>query len=182
MAQFIASTPQAEVIGRSILPAIKAMGTKVRPILATHKLHDIQPDLWYSQQAYLNVYKDIANSKHNATFKLVKIGMQSSDILPLPAHVNSIPAALASLDFAYKRQCRNIGTDGWKVTIIADRMIKCVSSTPFPEDFEYGVLYAIVRRFRPEGASFTVLVDETAPSRKHGADTSTYIVSWSNML
>ena len=52
---------------------------------------------------------------------------------------------------------------------------RIVSDTPYPSEFDEGIVAAMARRFEP-GARVTL--DESQPSRLNGGDTCTYLVRW----
>jgi hypothetical protein len=50
-----------------------------------------------------------------------------------------------------------------------------VCNTPYPSDFDRGIVTGVARRFR---AHATVVMDESQPSRKRGGESCTYLVAW----
>ena len=50
-----------------------------------------------------------------------------------------------------------------------------VCNTPYPSDFDRGIVAGVARKFRPNA---TVVIDETKPSRKRGAHSCSYIIAW----
>ena len=74
---------------------------------------------------------------------------------------------------------RNDDRSHWRVTVDSYSLITCVSSTPYPSDFERGVITAIVMRFRSIAGTCRIWHDKNEPSRKQGADSCTYRILWS---
>ncbi len=174
MAQYKSYNPNAQVIGRSILPMIMGMGDRAKPYLERYGLANVEPDEWYSQQDFLSACRDVANGE-GGTMDFVSIGMNIPAMVNFPPEIDSVRTILLSFNDAYHMNQRN-DESGWEVTEVGPGHFVCVSSNPFPHDFDYGVIYGFVRRFRKPGERFTVEIDPTAPSRANGDDTSTYIV------
>ncbi len=75
MAQFEAFAPGVEVNGQTVLSVVEGMGTMrtmALQILARNGIPDPKPGQWYSQQAWLDAFKAIAESVSPAT--LFQIG------------------------------------------------------------------------------------------------------------
>jgi hypothetical protein len=53
-----------------------------------------------------------------------------------------------------------------------------VCHNPYPSDFDQGIIYAVARKFAPKGDFPSVKLDETAPTRKKGGDSCTFLVTW----
>lgn len=180
MAQFVAHHHTAEVSGSSMLPIIQSIGEIAAPVLHAHHLDHVQPDEWYPQQEFLDVFYDLSQGSYQATFNLVAVGMRIGDQAQFPPEVDSIEAILHTLDASYHRNNRD-QVGGWDVYATAPNEMICISSTPYPADLEYGMVYSLVRRFRPVGVNFTVYHEpdiEGEPNRKNGGDRCMYRVVW----
>lgn len=55
---------------------------------------------------------------------------------------------------------------------------KLVCHNPYPSDFDQGIITAAARKFAPPGVFPAVKLDETAPTRKKGADACTFLITW----
>jgi hypothetical protein len=97
---------------------------------------------------------------------------------PFPPGIDSIETALTALNEAYQMNHRGGDIGSYESEVVGPHHIKVVCRNPYPSDFDYGLLYGLVRRFRPAGVAFRVIVDEQAPSRKKGADSCTYHIYW----
>ena len=54
-----------------------------------------------------------------------------------------------------------------------------VCENPYPSDFDYGIIYRIVQKFRgPDSDELLVMLDDSKPTRKNGADSCTYLIRW----
>lgn len=176
MTRFIASDPRNRTLGASIMGVTNAMGEDVAAILQKHGLAKLTPDKWYPQQDYLNVYNDIFEQRVNVMHNLVAIGMKTVDEAVFPPDIQTLQDALMAMDVYY--HLNNEDKDGgWQVELHQNQAI-CTSTTPFPTDFEYGILYALVRRFQPENHTFIVKYDGERPEKTGPDNPCRYIVTW----
>lgn len=177
MSQFIAFAPNVEVSGTTILSITAGMGPTAGPILAAHGLGNVGRDKWYSQQAWLDSFRDIAALPAGMS-DLVSIGMQIPENAIFPSDIDSLEAALRSIDTAYHMNHRGGEIGHYQVVIVNDQQIDMICDNPYPCDFDYGIIYSMCRRFSPPDAMAHVYHDNDAPCRKHGADSCTYHVIW----
>jgi hypothetical protein len=179
MAVFTAMTPGAEVNGQTVLAVVAGMGvfkTQAATILKDNGIADPQPDRWYSQQAWLNAFKVISDKLGPNT--LFQIGKKIPENAAFPPEINTIEAALASIDVAYHMNNRGgkIGNYAYKST--GPRGGKMVCDNPFPCDFDRGIVTAMATRFAPAGSVPKVLHDDACPCRRTGGNSCTYLISW----
>lgn len=178
MAEFVAFEPTTEVLGQTLLSSIGAMGEQALPYLQQFKLENVQPEQWYLQQVWLDFMRTIGQKEYNGVFDLVGIGMQIPDRAIFPPAIDSIPSALASVDVAYHLNHRNGEIGHYHAHTIGENQIDMVCENPYPCDFDYGLIYGLVRRFRPSNVRFTVQHDDHAPCRQKGDQSCTYHVTW----
>ena len=193
MAEFLSFDKRTEVNGQTILSVIDGMRgfeTSARKILFENGIEDPMPDRWYSQQAWLNAFKQIALKIGDVI--LINIGKRIPDNARWPEHIDSIRSALESIDIAYHLNHRigeNILFDEKKGTVlsgignytyeeISDNSVKMICNNPYPCSFDKGILKAVALKFKPLG--YTVLFKEHVADgcRKRGSDTCTYYISW----
>jgi hypothetical protein len=77
-------------------------------------------------------------------------------ITAFPPAVNSVESALPGLGIAYNTDHRYHTETGWIVEIVGPGKALMTADNPYPDDQHYGLLWALVRRFSPEGTQFTV--------------------------
>lgn len=179
MAQFKVFTPGVQVNGQTVLSIVEGMGLfkeRALRILAENSISNPQPEQWYSQQAWLNAFKTIAETIGQAT--LYQIGKKIPENAIWPPDIDSIEKALASIDTAYHLNHRGGEIGHYTFTPAADRSGKMVCHNPYPCDFDRGLVEAIARKFAPTGAVVIVKHDDRQPCRKSGAHTCTYLISW----
>lgn len=179
---FRSSNPNNVTLGASIQPVFTAMGDRVSTILERHNFTQIDPNRWYPQQDYLNVYNDIYESQNGVMTDLVGIGMEILDQAVFPAEVDNLEKALLAMD-GYYRLNNQDEKAGW-VVVMNQQRARCISTTPFPQDLEYGILYALVRKFCPKNMSFKVEYEDLAMRQqtKEFDNPCVYLVTWGDNL
>ena len=178
MTQFIAFDPNTEVNGATIMSITDGLGASAGSVLTTHGLHNLQADQWYPQQLWLDAFRDIAATSVNAMLDLVNIGMKIPENALFPPDIKSIQSALESIDVAYRMNHRGGEIGSYQCISVGHSQMDMVCRNPYPCDFDYGLIYSMVRRFRPLKTQFVVQHDDTAPCRKKGADSCIYHVTW----
>jgi hypothetical protein len=177
MTQFVAPDPGVEMRGSAMMAYVSGMIGDIRPILAKHHLTTVLPDDWYPIQLSLDILKTIAGDR-NSTANLVSIGMKIPDEAEFPPEINSVETALLALDTAYHMNHRNGEIGHYRAEIVGHHNITLVCDNPYPCDFDYGIIYSLVRRFRVPGTRFRVYHDDSTPCRKNGGESCTYHVTW----
>ncbi|MEM7350540.1 MAG: hypothetical protein AAF657_07025 [Acidobacteriota bacterium] len=179
MAQFKAFSPRVEVLGEVVLSLVNVMGAFKRlalGILAEHDIHDPQPDQWYSQQAWLDSFRKISEEIGPNT--LYQIGRQIPQQHYFPPGVDSIESVLGDLDGAYRNAHRGGEVGHYNFQLIGMQSGKMTCDNPYPCDFDRGIIQALADRFEPEGSLVDVRHDDSAPCKKQGDDSCTYIINW----
>ncbi len=179
MAQFKGFDPKVEVVGQGVLVLIEGVGT-FRPtalkILAEHGISNVQADKWYPQQAYLDAYRQIAEKVGPVTLKL--IGRKIPEVALWPPQINSVEAALASIDVAYHMNNRGGEIGSYKFKKTGERTGKMVCHNPYPCLFDIGLVEATAKKFALAGKRVTVTHDDTQECRQKGGETCTLLISW----
>ena len=178
MAQFKAISPNVEVLGEVVLSLVNVMGAFKGislDILKENGIVDPQPDEWYSQQAWLDSFKVIADKVGPNT--LYQVGRQIPQQYYFPPGVDSIESVLSDLDDAYRKSHRGgeIGHYRFKMVGLNVGQMEC--DNPYPCDFDRGIITALAERFEPEGSLVDVR-QEDSPCKKQGDDSSVYTISW----
>lgn len=194
MAMFVAITANAEVNGETVYSVVAGMGAfKVRAleILAQNGIENPKPGRWYSQQAWLNAFKEISTSIGPNT--LYSIGLKIPENAKFPPQINSLADALRAIDVAYHMNHRingnvlfdpqtgimreGIGHYLFEKTGEREAKITCIN--PYPCDFDRGIIEGMAKRFKPADSLFVeVRHIDAHPCRKTGAGTCEYKVTW----
>ena len=144
-----ASSTSVEVDGRTILAVVNGMmiARVGAELLAREGLRDIQPDGWYDQQAWLNVFRTIADRLGEDT--LYSIGYRIPYSAEFPAdRMHDVATALESIDIAYRNAHRGgeIGCYEYSRYELDSHQIRC--DNPYPCAFDMGIVWSLVERFR----------------------------------
>ncbi len=176
MAVYKAWDPNVEVLGVSVIAFVDNMGDRVIPILKKFDLYPLKEDVWYNQQNVLNAYKKI---QEHDFMNMVAIGMQIPDKAVWPPEIKTVHDALASIDEAYHINNRGGEIGHYRYTKTGERSGTMVCDNPYPSDFDYGIIYRVVQKFRgPDSDDLLVMLDESKPTRRDGADSCTYLIRW----
>ena len=179
MTQFKAFAPGVEVNGDTVLSVVDGLGPfrdAGLQILSSQGIKDPRPGQWYAQQAWLDAFKII--SERLGAGALLAIGKRIPTNAQWPSQVDTLEQALASIDVAYHLNHRGGDIGSYHYESTGPTSGKMVCNNPYPSDFDLGLVYAIVRKFAPKGALTTVKLDATAPTRKQGAETCTFLITW----
>lgn len=179
MAQFKSFDPKVEVSGQSILLLVEAMGIVKRMaanILAKYHITDITGKTWYSQQAYLDAFKEIYEKIGPKTIKT--IGRQVPEkVIVWPPDIKTVEDALASIDKAYHRNNRGGEIGYYRFEKTGEHSGKMTCYNPFPCTFDEGLVEATVNKFLPPGKRVSLAHDEHG-CRMKGGDACVYHLAW----
>lgn len=181
MAEYKAFQEGVEVNGQSILSIVKALSTGQEIRLEILKKYGIdpKPDKWYSQQAWLDAFKEISTVLGDHTVFL--IGTSLPDNAKFPPHINNIETALNSIDKAYHMNHQG-GEIGHYKLIEFDEINKSAIMTcnnPYPSEFDRGIITAMVRKFRPQNSiRADIILDTTKKTRRRGGESCTFNIAW----
>jgi hypothetical protein len=190
MPRYVAFRPGILVLGESVLGVTHAMGryaVLAENALSRQGIKSVQPEGWYPQQAFLNAFREVAFEIGENT--LFAMGKKVTDRAEIPPFITTIEEALARIDAAYHASHRDEagllfdpatgemreGIGHYAFRREGPRAGVMVCDTPYPSEFDRGVVTGVARRFRPDA---NVVIDESKPSRKRGGDSCSYLVSW----
>ncbi len=179
MAQFIAFEDGVEVNGETVLSVVdgSVMKEKAMTILERNGIAQPISGSWYSQQAWLNAFREIADSIGPRT--LHSIGLKIPDNAKFPPGIDSVPSALAAIDVAYHMNHRYGEIGHYLFESVDERSARMICNTPYPCEFDRGIIESMALRCMPEGAVLVTVDHESdAQCRKYGADACIYQVSW----
>ncbi len=193
MPQFKCIDPDVEVNGQTVLAVANGLGIMKMTglkILEDSGLKNIQPNMWYPQQLWLNAFRQISE---NVGFRTqYQIGLSIPENAEFPAEIDDIFKALASIDTAYHMNHRLHGkvlydpetgkmTEGighYHYKKISNNMAEIECDNPYPCDFDKGIIMQMARKFKPETGLVKIEHEESKGCRKNGASACRYTVSW----
>lgn len=194
MAEFIAFNPKVEVIGGTVNAFVNSMNRGKEKRLAILEKHGITPkeEEWYSQQNWLNAFKEVADSVGEMNLFLIGVAIIENAQFP---PINNLEEGLSVIDVAYHMSHRldgqvlfnpETGEKGEGIgnyTLVEfnekERMATMVCKNPYPSKFDEGIITAICRKYQPaDSEKVIVKVDIEKERRTKGGESCTYIINW----
>ncbi len=149
----------------------------------------LEPEGWYSQEAWLRAFERISKSVGNNV--LFNIGLKIPQNAIFPPWVVDVDTAIKAIDVAYHlnhrkqgkvlfdvetgKMSEGIGHYGYERPNPSVQQILCKCPNPYPCDFDRGIITTMARKFAPR--SLVIHVD-SEPCRVKGAESCTYSVKW----
>jgi len=159
--------------------------------LGTHEGHGVvkfEPGNWYPLASWLKALERIGNEFGH--YLLYQSGMTTPKNAVFPPTVTDIHSALRCIDVAYHMNHAAYGESMFNLatgqmgegighyvyaSVPGKKQVTIESSTPYPCDFDRGIVIAMAQRFQP---SATLTHDASKPCRKNGGTSCCYHVSW----
>ncbi len=149
-------------------------------------LPQFAPDAWFPLQPCLEVMKGIAREVGAGT--LYNVGLQVPNHARLPPQMRDLHDAIRSLDITFHMNHRKGGVvmfdpasgkmlEGighYTYTRVRDRAISIVCESPYPCEFDRGLLAAFAARFEPKAK----VRHDDGPCRQRGAERCTFSIDW----
>jgi hypothetical protein len=176
VAQYKAFEANVEVNGETVLSVVDGMGAYKsvgEKILKDHGIVDPKPGQWYSQQAWLDAFKTIADRVGDST--LYEIGKKIPENAQFPPEVDSPDKALAAIDIAYHMNHQNGKIGNYKFEKTGPNSGKMTCDNPYPTAFDRGIIEAMAGRFSDV---VDVELDESASKRGSGGEVDVYLIRW----
>ncbi|HKO16106.1 MAG TPA: hypothetical protein VJU87_07700 [Gemmatimonadaceae bacterium] len=149
------SDSDALVLGGNILSLLAAMGAFRRTgeqILASRGIQDISPEKWYPLRQYCDALTTIEQKMGPNT--LFRIGTEIPNFIPLPPGLDTFEAVLGSFAPAFSMNHRGAGAGGITHSQSGPHEGRIVSGTPYPCDFDRGVIQGFFRKLLGPGYVF----------------------------
>jgi hypothetical protein len=179
MRPFVASSSAIEVNGETVRAFLEGTGgsrARAARVLESRGLGDPKPGTWYSQQKWLDAFKEIADTVGPNTLFLIGKAIPAN--AKFPPQISTIEQGLAAIDMAYKMNHRGGEIGSYRFQPTGPRSAAMVCDNPYPSDFDRGIILAVAERFKPDGGFVAVRLDEGKPSRKTGGESCTFLVTW----
>lgn len=182
MAEYEPIDEGVQVNGRTVLTIVEAMADlnesfreEALEILADNGIEDPEPGQWYSQEDWLEAFREIDDRLGRMT--LWNIGEHIPDNARWPDHVDTPAEGLDSIDDAYHLNHQGGDIGHYDFTRTGEGEGRMVCTNPYPCDFDKGIIKGVVNRFGDEDAS--VYIDEKEDAcRQDGDDRCVYILQW----
>jgi hypothetical protein len=195
--QYRAFEPDIEILGSGVMAAIGGFGplrSIVERMLDRYGLLEAGPtdasgiglDVWYPQQTWLDALNEV--DKRFGTEILFNIGAEIPNNVAFPASSVDAHTAVQSVDLAYHLSHRRGGQvmyDAATSTMLegighygyerfGHNHILSTCETPYPCEFDFGIVATIARRFEPR----TIAAHVGSQCRRRGAQACTYSLRW----
>lgn len=192
--QYRAFEPDIEILGAAVMATVGGFGS-LRAIVELMLFREglvqtggpsLDVHTWYSQQAWLDALREI-DERFGAEM-LLNIGAEIPNTAVFPPAITDIHASVRSIDVAYHINHRRagqvmydtatatmlegIGHYGYEYVGPTQILSRC--ETPYPCEFDLGIVAAMARRFEPR----TIVEHEPSECRRHGADACAYRLRW----
>jgi hypothetical protein len=168
--------PGAQVSGGNILSMLAAMGpfrARGERVLAENGIGEVDVERWYPLAAYVRALEAIRERMGPNT--LLQIGKQIPNHVVMPPGIDTFEKVLASFGQAFDLNHRGWAPGAITYRAHGDRSGTIVSGTPYPCDFDRGVIQGFFRKLL--GTPVNVVHDEGLGCKKHGDPTCTHQVS-----
>ncbi len=148
---------EALVIGQVMLAFLNNLRAEnVKPLLEAAGLTEIDPQTWYPQQTFVDIYKKLEKMPRGRE-TIIAIGYRTLDVLEFPPEVHDVESALHALPEMYRAIHRGIPEDeGWAIHVISDDEMHARFTSPYSDYAAYGYLFNIAQRFRRPEQEFMV--------------------------
>lgn len=146
---FQASSPDVEVDGQTVVAVTSGILVRAvaNELMASAGFEEISHDRWYPQQAWLGVYRGIQENLGPDT--LYSIGRRIPYSADFPAdRMTDVGTALAAIDVAYHTAHRGGEIGHYRYVEAGLDHYEIHSDNPYPNDFNLGIIAALVERFR----------------------------------
>ncbi len=177
---FKANSPNAEVIGESIIALVEGMGafkSTALKLLEEKGIIDPKPGKWYNMQAYLDAYRIIYEKLGDMTLKV--IGLKLPENVVLPPDLDSVEKLLVGgmLDKAYHMNVRGGDVGGYFFKKTEKRKGIMTCTNPFPCAFDIGLINGFMNKFRASG-SIPRVKHIDGSCRMEGSNECNYELAW----
>jgi len=180
--QFVPYDPSVQIRGNAILTFAELLELH-RPdaveILDKYELGKPRPEEWYPQKTWLDAIKEV--SERIGPTSLYIMGAKTYDLVNWPPEANDLQGTLMTINKQHQMNHRNGESGNWHLAIFDSEghHAKITSDTPYPCDFERGVIMSIVMHFNHENLRNLWVVHENPYScRNRGTDSCTYLIRW----
>lgn len=177
MTQFEAHEESVEVNGQTVLAFLdgvpSAFEDKTASILENHGIEDPHPDEWYPQQAWLDAFKEIADTVGKNT--LTNVGKAIPDNAEWPSGVDSVEEGIESIDAAYHMNHRSGDIGHYLVESVGETEAEIRCTNPYPCAFDQGIIEGVAQEFGDGLPHLEEIGDEC---RESGGKECTYLLTW----
>lgn len=183
MPEYVSFDPNVKIRTLALKAIVYSLRTGVDDRLAILNKHGVNPFMkeWCLQQTCLNIMKEIAEQDKGI---LYMIGMAVLEYAEFPPDVITLKDGMESINKAYRLNHSEINPKkfgAYTLEVYNEEkryaIFKCWS--PFPSEFDRGMLKSIVHKYRPSTSTgCQVTRDKTKETRLNGGDSCSFIIRW----
>lgn len=170
---------EGEINGKTVLAfmnSVRLLKPKILQILVRVGINTPTPFQWYPLQKWVNVFKILEDEIGSLVF--FQIGKGIAENMPFSRDTQNIQAALQALNTIHQLNHRGREVGYYQYTAISERRAALECKTPYPSDFDRGMIAGVAKKYAPDGTLVSVALDETWLTREHGEESCTFIVKW----
>lgn len=178
MDRHISISTGIDVLGQAILAVVNSVQSgreTMLTFLRKNGIGDLLPDRWYSLDNYLMAYGELAQNMGNGIFYVM--GLVTVENL-FPEKIKSLDKGLQKIDDLYRTNHQGRGIGYYKLVEFdyADKSAIMKCNTPYPVEFNNGLLTAVLKKLQPRSTSKCVAM----LGHDHGAPLSAvnYLITW----
>lgn len=131
-------------------------------------ISEIDPDTWYNFQTFLDIQREIVNSKNNVTMTLVSVGKATAGHLPI-SDFETLADFKAFVEGLHDASTRNTPPHEKHLLIEEDDTLYLVNNTPVANDLLYGFWWGVLNRYKVAGESYIPIPHQDYPSNDIGS-------------
>ncbi|GAC1653751.1 MAG: hypothetical protein NVS4B3_17100 [Gemmatimonadaceae bacterium] len=164
-----------QVLGGNILSMLAAMGPFRKTgeqILIDLGITSVAADRWYSLDAYVGALGMIEEKIGPNT--LFRVGCEIPNYIPLPPGLDTFESVAAAFAPAFAMNHRGARAGGITHVMVGPMSARITSGTPYPCDFDRGVVEGLFRKLLGGGWHFG---HDPASCKKTGGALCTHLVS-----
>ena len=170
----------AEVRGEVLLAILEGMPSleiEVLQILGRHGISQPEAGGWYPLERLISAWEEIG--QRMTPTALYAMGSKLADRTGIHLDIKDFADFTRNLDVIYHGHHRGGAFGQFAAEWEDERRVRIFMASPYPCDFERGILYGFARRWPPPGATrVSVEHDDQAPCRKRGARSCSYRLTW----
>jgi len=162
--------PHAETLGIHFIAFFQNLREdQTRPIMERHGLLDIAPDQWIPTRKMMYALNELAEDPDFMS-GLVAIGIEIGKRIVVPLEDPTLEEVLLSWNASFHAVHRN-GDVGQKIAEkVGEKHYRITLTDPYPDDFNYGIMYGFALRYLPPHSDFIVSYDPQVTPRDRGGE------------
>lgn len=171
-----------EVLGEFVLEILNRLydlKSDAIKILKKYGIQDLGEIKWYPFEDWIRGFREI--SKEIGPTRLYIMGTEISENIEEPVPIDSLKKAFDLSNRIYQKKHRNIEFGKFELLNFDDvkREAEIMSDTPYPCDFERGIIVGIVNKHTPNiPRNIWVVHKDLRRCRKKGSESCNYFIKW----